>query len=182
MRTTYTVSLFQSRYPSHWLTPTTAIIHHGATKLPNNTISGGTISHVGQFYIEQNFLAQVEATPPYNTNTQKQTLNSQDFLFTMGKQGGDDPVMHISLIGKTIADGLYATIDVGVNPKAKQSPQPVNLWTTSGGVPAPNSPWTGYPDTCKYCGFGTKPPKERDVDEVEEVEAEVEPEVLAWTE
>lgn len=124
-----------------------AIVHHGATLLPNNTIQGGTISHVGQFYIEQNFLNQVEKTAPYNTNTQQHMTNAQDFLFAMAKQGGDDPVMKISLIGKTIEDGLYATIDVGVNPKARQNPQPVNMWTSSGGKPVPGSPWAGYPDT-----------------------------------
>ncbi|KAH8723870.1 Intradiol ring-cleavage dioxygenase [Phaeosphaeriaceae sp. PMI808] len=142
------------------------IIHHGAKLLPNNTIQGGTISHVGQFYVEQNFLGQVEKTAPYNTNKQAQTLNSQDALFNMGKQGGDDPVLKISLIGKKIEDGLYATIDVGVNPRAKQNPQPVNMWTAEGGKPVPNSPWTGYPDTCKYCGF--RPPKEKKGVEVEE--------------
>jgi hypothetical protein len=77
----------------------------------------------------------------------------------MGKQGGDDPVMKVSLIGKTIADGLYATIDVGVNPRTRQNPQPVNMWTPEGGKPVPNSPWAGYPDTCKFCGF--RPPKDK---------------------
>ena len=149
-----------------------AIIHHGATLLPNNTISGGTISHVGQFYVEQNFLNSVEKTAPYSTNKQTQMLNAQDPLFAMGKQGGDDPVLKISLIGKTIEDGLYATIDVGVNPKAKQNPQPVNKWTAAGGVAIPGSPWAGYPDTCKYCGFGggRPPTKERDVEAPEMVE------------
>lgn len=65
----------------------------------------------------------------------------------MGKQGGDDPVLKISLIGSKIEDGLYASIDIGVNPKAKKNPVPVNMWTSSGGKPYPNSPWTGYPDT-----------------------------------
>jgi len=146
------------------------IIHHGAKLLPNNTISGGTISHVGQFYVEQTFLSKVEATAPYSTNKQAHMTNAQDALFAMGKQGGDDPTLKISLIGTTIADGLFATIDVGVNPKARQNPQPVNSWTASGGVAVPNSPWTGYPDSCKYCGFGggfpsgpSKPPKEREV-------------------
>jgi hypothetical protein len=68
-------------------------------------------------------------------------------LFNMGKQGGDDPVLKISLIGTKIEDGLYATIDVGVNPRARQNPQPVNTWTAEGGKPIPNSPWAGYPDT-----------------------------------
>ncbi|KAF2678891.1 aromatic compound dioxygenase [Lentithecium fluviatile CBS 122367] len=151
--------------PGHYVGRTNhlhTIIHHGAKLLPNNTIQGGTISHVGQFYIEQNFMGQVEKTSPYNTNTQKVTTNAADPLFNMGKQGGDDPVMKISLIGTKIEDGLYATIDVGVNPKAKQNPQPVNMWTTDGGKPVPNSPWTGYPDTCRYCGF-RPPKKERDI-------------------
>ncbi|KAF2006396.1 aromatic compound dioxygenase [Amniculicola lignicola CBS 123094] len=130
------------------------IVHHGAKLLPNNTISGGTISHVGQFYVDQTMLGQVEATTPYNTNKQVQTKNAQDQLFNMAKQGGDDATLKISLIGKTIADGLYATIDVGVNPSAKRTPQPVNFWTEKGGIPVPNSPWTGYPDGCRYCGFG----------------------------
>ncbi|KAL5119385.1 hypothetical protein ACEQ8H_002654 [Pleosporales sp. CAS-2024a] len=129
------------------------IIHHGATLLPNNTIAGGTISHAGQFYIEQNFLAEVEATAPYNTNKQAHTLNVDDVLFPLGHMGGDDPVMKISLIGNTIADGLYATIDVGVNPRAVIHPEAVNVWTADGGKPIPDSPWAGWPDTCKYCNL-----------------------------
>ncbi|KAF2247482.1 aromatic compound dioxygenase [Trematosphaeria pertusa] len=151
---------FITLIPGHYVGRTNhlhTIIHHGATLLPNNTIQGGTISHVGQFYVEQTFLGQVEKTAPYNTNKQAQTTNAQDMLFNMGKQGGDDPVLKISLIGSTIEDGLYATIDVGVNPKARQNPQPVNMWTAQGGKPVPNSPWTGYPDSCRYCGF--RPPR-----------------------
>ena len=92
-------------------------------------------------------MGQVEKTSPYNTNTQKVTTNAADPLFNMAKQGGDDPLLKISLIGTKIEDGLYATIDVGVNPKAKQNPQAVNTWTSEGGKPIPNSPWAGYPDT-----------------------------------
>ncbi|KAF2748285.1 aromatic compound dioxygenase [Sporormia fimetaria CBS 119925] len=149
--------------PGHYVGRTNhlhTIIHHGAQLLPNNTIRGGSISHVGQFYIDQNMLQQVEATAPYNTNKQAITTNARDMLFNMGRQGGDDPVLKVSLIGKTIADGLYATIDVGVNPNARQNPQPVNLWTANGGIPVPNSPWTGYPDSCRNCGFGGgRPPR-----------------------
>ena len=145
-----------------------AINHHGAELLPNNTIQGGTISHVGQFCAEQNFLGQVEKTSPYNTNKQVQTLNAQDALFNISTQGGDDLVLKISLIGNKIGEGLYATIDVGVNPKAKQSPQPVGFWTKKGGVPVPGSPWTGYPDICKCCGF--HPPKEKKHVTIEESE------------
>ncbi|PVH95762.1 aromatic compound dioxygenase [Periconia macrospinosa] len=150
---------FITLIPGHYVGRTNhlhTIIHHGAKKLENNTIQGGTISHVGQFYVDQNFLAQVEKTSPYNTNKQAITKNAQDPLFNMAKQGGDDPILKISLIGNKIEDGLYATIDVGVNPAARRTPQPVNTWTKDGGKPVPGSPWAGYPDTCLYCGF--RPP------------------------
>ncbi|KAI8932424.1 hypothetical protein NX059_010610 [Plenodomus lindquistii] len=151
--------------PGHYVGRTNhlhTIIHHNATLLPNNTITGGTISHAGQFYISQSFLAAVEATPPYNTNNQSITTNAADPLFNLGTQGGDDPVMKISLIGESIADGLYATIDVGVNPRAVQRVEAVNRWTEKGGVPVEGSPWAGYPDSCKYC-WGPPPVKEKRV-------------------
>ncbi|KAI0592112.1 Protocatechuate dioxygenase [Pyrenophora tritici-repentis] len=155
---------FVTVIPGHYVGRTNhlhTIIHHGAKLLPNNTIEGGTVSHAGQFYIEQNLLNEVEKTAPYNTNTQAAMNNDEDFLYKMGFQGGDDPVMKISLIGNTIEDGLYATIDVGVNPKATIEVHPVNRWTAEGGVPVEGSPWAGYPDTCQNCGqWGPSPPSQ----------------------
>jgi hypothetical protein len=126
---------------------TTAIIHHGATKLDNNTIQGGSISHVGQFYIDQPMLTTIEKSDPYNTNKQNWTMNADDFLFAAGKGNGDNPLLQISLLGSKIEDGIYAYIDVGVNPSAIQTPKPVNMWGPKGGVPVAGSPWAGYPWT-----------------------------------
>ena len=131
------------------LTIDTAIIHHGATKLANNTIRGGTISHVGQFYFDQALLTEVEKTAPYNTNKQALTLNSQDQLFRQGQGGGDNPVVQITRLGNTIDSGLYGFIDVGVNPNARRNPSAVNWWTATGGIPNPSSMWKGYPWTKK---------------------------------
>jgi hypothetical protein len=99
-------------------------------------------------------LAEVEATSPYNTNNQTITHNAEDQLYLLAKQGGDDPLLKISLIGNTIEDGLYATMDVGVNPKAVQNPKAGYAWTESGGVVLEDSPWAGYPENCKYCAPG----------------------------
>ena len=126
-----------------------AIIHHGAKLLPNNTISGGTISHVGQFYVEQSLLNTVEKSSPYSTNTQTWTQNAADMLFKTGYGKGDDPTLKAVLLGKTMEEGLYASIEVGVNPKINQRPQPVNMWTATGGIPVPGSMWKGYPWTKK---------------------------------
>ncbi|USP76272.1 aromatic compound dioxygenase [Curvularia clavata] len=119
------------------------IVHHNAELLPNNTIAGGSISHVGQFFFEDQLRNEVEAYAPYNLNEQPLMTNSQDGIFNWSLQGGDVPLMQVSLIGNEIKDGLYATIDVGVNPLAVQKPSPVNYWTSHGGVPNPGSPYAG---------------------------------------
>ncbi|OJD11504.1 hypothetical protein AJ78_07739 [Emergomyces pasteurianus Ep9510] len=122
------------------------IIHHGATRLKNNTISGGTISHVGQLYFDQSVLGNVEATMPYKTNTQRWTQNDRDGLFRLGFQGGDDPIIHVQRIGKSIEDGFWGTIDVGVNPRAVRNPKNVNFWTADGGLPnTGGSMWNTIP-------------------------------------
>jgi hypothetical protein len=87
----------------------------------------------------------MEKTAPYNTNKQAQTLNANDMLYNTAKQGGDNPELQITKIGSDWSAGIYASIDVGVNPAAKQNPKPVNAWTANGGVPVPGSPWAGYP-------------------------------------
>jgi hypothetical protein len=127
----------------------TAIIHHGATKLSNNTIQGGTISHVGQFYFDQTLLQTIEKTTPYNTNKQAWTQNNQDQIFKQGQGGGDNPIIQITQLGNTVESGLYGFIDVGVNPTAKRNPSPVNYWTAGGGIPNDRSMWKGYPWTKK---------------------------------
>jgi hypothetical protein len=96
-------------------------------------------------------LAEVEATSPYNTNNQTIVKNDEDQLYLLAKAGGDDPLLKISLIGNTIEDGLYATMDVGVNPKAVQNPKAGFAWTENGGVLIEDSPWAGYPESCEYC-------------------------------
>jgi hypothetical protein len=122
-----------------------AVIHHGAAKLPNNTIQGGTISHVGQFYFEPSLLQTVEKLSPYNTNRQVHVQNAVDTIYRQGTANGDNPVITITFLGATLQDGLHGVIDVGVNPKATRRPNPVNFWTANGGVPIQSSPWRGYP-------------------------------------
>ncbi|EDN02828.1 predicted protein [Histoplasma mississippiense (nom. inval.)] len=107
---------------------TEVIIHHGATRLKNDTISGGTISHVGQLYFDQSVLKTVEDTAPYTANRQRWTQNDRDGLFRLGFRGGDNPIIESQMVGRSIKDGLWGTIDVGVNPLAVQNPRNVSLF------------------------------------------------------
>jgi hypothetical protein len=128
-----------------------AVVHQDPDIYPNHTLINGSISHVGQFYFQQHFLDELAKVYPYYENKQEVVRNDQDDLFIEASKSGDDPYMKISLIGDKIEDGLYATIDVGVNPKAYRGPAPVNMWTEHGTEPLEDSPWTGYPDTCLAC-------------------------------
>ncbi|EMD69438.1 hypothetical protein COCSADRAFT_341358 [Bipolaris sorokiniana ND90Pr] len=122
------------------------LVHHDAKLLPNNTIIGGTISHVGQFYFEQDFINDLETFYPYTLNEQYHVFNDQDSLFLYANKSDDDPFMKVSKIGKTYADGLYATIDVGINHHAIQNwTSPVGKWTSEGTVPDPDSVYAGWP-------------------------------------
>ncbi|EUC50687.1 hypothetical protein COCMIDRAFT_21989 [Bipolaris oryzae ATCC 44560] len=122
------------------------LVHHDAKLLPNNTITGGTISHVGQFYFDQDFLFDLETSYPYTLNKQPYIFNANDALFAYANATDDDPIMEVVMIGKTLEDGLYATIDVGINPNAIQNwTSPVGKWTPEGTVLDPDSRWAGWP-------------------------------------
>lgn len=100
---------------------------------------------MGQFYFDQQLLRTIEANTPYTTNKQAWTTNAADMLFRQGQANGDNPILDITLLGSTAADGLHGVIDVGVDPTAVRNPSPVNMWTAKGGVPVAGSPWSGYP-------------------------------------
>ena len=130
-----------------------AVIYQGAKLLPNNTIEGGVIPHVGQFFINQDQLDVIESSPPYNQNPSPFIYNEQDALYVWGFHGGDIPLIQLTLIGKTLEDGLFGTIDVGINSTYRIDPSPINRWTKDGGVPVEESLWVGFPDpaTCINC-------------------------------
>ena len=72
-------------FPGHYTGRTAHIhilSHHNGTVLPNSTFQGGTISHIGQLFFDQDLITQVEQTAPYNTNTQPLTTNAEDGILT----------------------------------------------------------------------------------------------------
>jgi hypothetical protein len=118
--------------------------HLNATMLPNNTISGGTVSHVGQLFFDQSLLEAVEATAPYNTNTQPLTTNEQDFIMAQEAELGD-PVLHYTMLGSTIEDGLFGWIAFGVDPSANRTVNAAARYGSDGGHANPNQGFPGGP-------------------------------------
>lgn len=85
------------------------------TRHPNNTISGGTVPHVGQLYFDQSLVDEVAKVAPYSANNQWMMKNDFDFLLMQGAGGGADPVLEYTLLGKDLSDGIFAWSNFGVD-------------------------------------------------------------------
>jgi hypothetical protein len=108
------------------------MVHHGVTKQPNGTITGGRVSHIGQIYFDQSLLREVEAVAPYSTNKQNWIQNQGDFLFTAGATG-DDPIVRYAPIGTSVTQGMMAWIRMGIDASATRRYNPAAMIDEKGG-------------------------------------------------
>ncbi|KUL90206.1 hypothetical protein ZTR_02134 [Talaromyces verruculosus] len=130
---------FQTIFPGHYSGRTThhhVVAHVGnVTQLANNTITGGTVAHIGQFFWDQDLIYEVEATSPYNTNTITITTNAEDRVFDDETENTtSDPVINYVRIGDDVTDGLFGWITVAINTSATYTPTYSFALTSSGGV------------------------------------------------
>ena len=101
-------------------------------------------SHVGQLFLDQSLLSEVEATAPYNTNTQTQTLNSEDDI--LGTEADTtDPFIQYTLISDDITDGILGWISIGIDPGSDQSISSAATHYKEGGVANANGGMGGGP-------------------------------------
>ncbi|KAF8991578.1 Intradiol ring-cleavage dioxygenase, partial [Cyathus striatus] len=130
------VAYFETTFPGHY-TGRTPHIHVlatlNATVLPNNTLDGGHISHVGQVFFDQSLITAVKELSPYSTNTQELTLNSDDWILSE-EAASMDPVVKYTLLGDTLADGVIAWITIGINSSADYNVSSASTWTENGGI------------------------------------------------
>jgi protocatechuate 3,4-dioxygenase beta subunit len=136
------IASFDSILPGHYdgrASHIHAIVYTGATKLPNNTITGGKAPHVGQLYFDQSLIAEIDKFKPYSTNRNRVVQNTADFLFQMGANG-DDPIVRYALVGKTLDEGVFAWIRFGINQQKSLNVNPAAWWTEKGGVMNPKGP------------------------------------------
>jgi len=126
--------------------------------LPNNTFSGSPVSHIGQIFFDQSLSTSVQALAPYNTNEQPATLNSQDLFFVEEAEIGD-PVVEYSLLGKNVADGIFAWVTFGIDIQKNEQIQAAATYGKDGGVANPNAcvmglgvPPGGFPSGFSFGG------------------------------
>ncbi|KAF2018155.1 protocatechuate 3,4-dioxygenase beta subunit [Aaosphaeria arxii CBS 175.79] len=130
------VVTFNTLFPGHYTGRATHIhvmSHLNATTLPNNTISGGSITHVGQTFFDQDLISLVEETDIYASNTQELTTNADDTIFS-GEADGYDPVVEYVLLGEDVSCGVFGWIAFGMDSTAAYNISAAAYWTENGGV------------------------------------------------
>ncbi|KAE9375224.1 aromatic compound dioxygenase [Stipitochalara longipes BDJ] len=112
------VVAFETIFPGHYegrAIHTHLLVHDNVTVLANNTMQGGAVTHIGQLFWPETLRSAVEATFPYNTNTQAITSNAEDMWSIVQAENDYDPFPEFVYLGETIEEGLLAWIQVGVN-------------------------------------------------------------------
>ncbi|OBT60246.1 hypothetical protein VE03_10607, partial [Pseudogymnoascus sp. 23342-1-I1] len=132
------VASITTLFPGHYSGRTNHIhvlAHLNAQVLSNGTLSGGTIPHTGQLFFDQTLINEVETTTPYSSNTNSITTNADDRVFaTETANTNSDPVFEYVLLGDDVSDGIFAWINIGINPSASYSASYAATLTENGGV------------------------------------------------
>jgi hypothetical protein len=117
------VATFETIFPGHYdgrAIHTHLLAHTNASVQPNGTISvwDAPVAHIGQLFYPDDLRAEVEATYPYNTNTQALTTNDEDMWSILQADASFDPIPQFVYLGDSIEDGLFAWIQIGINSSA----------------------------------------------------------------
>jgi protocatechuate 3,4-dioxygenase beta subunit len=138
---------FKTVFPGHYSGRTThhhMVAHLNATVLSNNTLTGGSVAHIGQLFYDQDLITEVEATYPYNTNTIAITENADDNVFLAETEDSmSDPVINYVKLGNNLSDGLFGWVKIAVNRSASYDPNYSFVYTSSGGVAESGGDSTG---------------------------------------
>lgn len=133
--------------------------HLGATLNDNNTVSGGNITHVGQFFFDQALITEVEKESPYTANEQVLTTNEEDYIFAE-EAANVDAVVEYVYLGDTPAKGLFGWIAFGIDATAARDVHAAVNYGENGGVPNSNgcAPGGPRPTGARPTNFPTAPP------------------------
>ncbi|PSN59471.1 aromatic compound dioxygenase [Corynespora cassiicola Philippines] len=134
---------FDTLFPGHYTSRATHIhvlSHSDSTLMPNNTLSGGTVTHVGQVFADQDLIALVETQEPYASNTQELTTNAEDSILSEETAtDGVDPVFEYVLLGDDVSEGIFGWIAFGFDNTNSFNITPAAYLTENGGVENENS-------------------------------------------
>ncbi|KAF8858221.1 aromatic compound dioxygenase [Acephala macrosclerotiorum] len=123
------VASFDTIFPGHYAGRAIhqhVVSHYNYTILPNNTIVGGDINHIGQLFFDESLRSAVEATYPYSTNTQSIVSNDNDMWAPSQADNSYDPFPDfVYLDPSDITKGLLMWISVGIDPSANYTSEAI---------------------------------------------------------
>jgi protocatechuate 3,4-dioxygenase beta subunit len=141
------VVVFQTIFPGHYTNRATHIhvlSHLNATMNTNATLTGGSITHVGQMFFDQDLISLVETEEPYASNTQELTINADDSI--LSEEAADvDPFVEYVLLGDDVSEGLFGWLAFGLDSTSAYNVTPAVYWTEDGGVVNPDAGMGGRP-------------------------------------
>lgn len=91
------------------------VAHMNAEVLPNNTLTGSSVAHIGQMFFDQGLVDEVEKAAPYNSNKNPITTNAQDRVANYETLTSSDPFFHYARLGDSIEDGILAWVTIAVD-------------------------------------------------------------------
>ncbi|KAF2709418.1 aromatic compound dioxygenase [Pleomassaria siparia CBS 279.74] len=112
------VASFETIFPGHYdgrAIHTHLLTKSNVTLYDNGTTTGGAVTHIGQVFYPEVLVSAVEATAPYNTNTQAYTSNDEDMWSIVQAGTTYDPFPEFVYLGDDVTDGLLAWIQIGIN-------------------------------------------------------------------
>jgi protocatechuate 3,4-dioxygenase beta subunit len=113
---------FQTIFPGHYngrATHIHVVAHSGGYIALNGTFHGGNITHVGQFFMDEDLRSAVETVEPYVSNTQAVTTNDDDqWASSAAGDESYDPFLNYVYLGDKVEDGLLMWVEVGIDSSA----------------------------------------------------------------
>ncbi|KAJ8118654.1 hypothetical protein OPT61_g417 [Boeremia exigua] len=133
---------FDTLFPGHYTGRATHIhvMTHtlDSTVNENNTLTGTSVSHVGQMFFDQDLIESVDTIEPYASNTQQMTTNEEDSI--LGEEASDvDPMIEYVLLGDSLSDGIFGWLAFGMDSGSSYNVTPAANLYAEGGVANENS-------------------------------------------
>lgn len=133
---------FDTLFPGHYTGRATHIhvMTHtlNATVNANNTLTGNSVSHVGQMFFDQDLIELVDAVEPYASNTQDITENADDSI--LSEEASDvDPMVEYVLLGDDVSEGIFGWLAFGMDSGSSYDVTPAANLYAEGGVANANS-------------------------------------------
>ncbi|KAF9693759.1 hypothetical protein EKO04_008171 [Ascochyta lentis] len=128
---------FDTLFPGHYIGRATHIhvMTHtlDANVNDNNTLTGTSVTHVGQMFFDQDLIDTVDTVEPYASNTQQITENSEDYI--LSQEASDvDPMVEYVLLGDDVSEGIFGWLAFGMDSGALYNVTPAANLYAEGGV------------------------------------------------